>query len=245
MLAIQIIILQIVVFGAVIYFLKKILYQDTESSINRLDKVYQEMLVKQKELTQKIEAAEKEYTDKKQEAAAVVTKLKTEAMDEVRQKQDELIKKAKTEAEEVVKKAHEYKEKYYNELEKKYNVKVIDQSAVILGATFSPKMAEAVHRQLVMDFLERGKTFDLSGVGAHIETLTIKSAIALQKDEIDKLNSFVASKLNRPIKIEHAVDANLIAGILLQFGTLLLDGSLANYIRDTVEQAKKALNMKE
>ena len=69
--------LQIIVFGAVIFFLKKILYRDTESSINRLDRVYQDMLKKQKDLGQKIEAAEKEYNEKKEEASLVASKLKT------------------------------------------------------------------------------------------------------------------------------------------------------------------------
>ena len=245
MLLMQIVVFQIIVFGAVIFFLKKILYQDTESSINRLDRVYQEMLNKQKELTQKIEAAEKEYGAKKEEATLIVSKMKAEAMDEVRQKQDEVIKKAKSEAEEIMKKAHESEEKFQKGLEKNFNVKVINQSVKLLGVVFSPKLAGALHRELVIEFLERSKAFDLSGVGAHIDTLTVKSAMALQKDEQDKIQAFIGSKLNRSIKIKYLVEANLVAGVLFQFGTLLLDGSFTYYVREAAEQDRKTLAMKD
>ena len=241
MLAIQIIMLQVVVFGAVIFFLKRILYRDTESSINRLDRVYQDLLSKQKELTEKIEAAEKEYNQKKEEAATVIIKLKTEAMDEARQKQDELIKKAKTQAEDLVKKAHESTENYQKEIEKKLRRELIDEAGRLLNSAFSPQITSVLHNELMKEFLERAQTFDLSSVGAHINTLTIKSPVALKKEERAQLDSFIQAKLKRPIQIEEVVDKNLIAGVLLQFGTLLLDGSLLNYVRDASEIAKKNL----
>ena len=50
---VMLIILQIIVFTGVIFFLRKILVSDTQSSVNRLDHVYQDLLKKQKELTEK------------------------------------------------------------------------------------------------------------------------------------------------------------------------------------------------
>lgn len=242
---IQLIVLQIIVFGGIIFFLKKILYRDTESSINRLDRVYQEMLLKQKELSQKIEAAEKEYGEKKEEAALIVGKMKTDAMDEVRLKSDEVIKKARLEAEEVLKKAHETTEKHFKALEKDFKVQLINQSVLLLGVVFSGKTKELLHHQLFLEFLERAKNFDLSGVGSHIELLTVRSAFVLSKEEQDKVNSMIGVKLTRPIKTEFNVDESLVAGILFQFGTLLLDGSLVNLVREAAEKEKKELSYKE
>lgn len=243
MLLIQIIILQVVVFGAVIYVLKRILYQDTESSINRLDRVYQDLLKKQKDLTQKIEQAEKEYNEKKEEGTLVASKLKTEAMDEIRKKQDEMIRKAKSEAEELVKKAHESTDNYHKEIEKKLQRKLIDQSAELLASSISGKAAEILHAELLKDFMARINEMDFSGVGSHINTLTIKTPFALKKEELEKFNSFVTLKINRPIKVEEVVDKSLVAGVLFLFGTLLLDGSLLNRVRDSAEGEKKKIEL--
>ena len=241
MLLAQVIILQIIVFGAVIFILKKILYQDTESSINRLDRVYQDLLNKQKDLTQKIEQAEKEYNVKKEEANLITSKMKTEAMDEIWQKQDEVIKKAKSEAEEIIKKAHESEEKFLKELEKGFGKKVIEYAAGLVKNAFGPKTLEALHHAMVTEFLEKAKEVDLTQVAGNIDTLVIKSAFGLSKGEVEQFQAFISSKLNRAIKIETVEDKNLIAGVILQFGSLLLDGSLTNHVREASELAKKNL----
>ncbi len=241
MLLVQIIIFQIVVFGGVIFVLKKILYQDTESSINRLDKVYQDLLNKQKDLTQKIEAAEKEYNAKKEEANLIISKMKTEAMDEIRGKQDEVIKKAKSEAEEILKKAHESEEKFRHGLEKEFQRKVIEQSIALLKVAFSTKTIEILHHALVAEFLEKAQNVDLSKVSANIESVTIKSAIALNKAQLAQFQKLISEKINRSIKVDAQEDKTLIAGVLFQFGTLLLDGSLNNYVKEAGEVSKKSL----
>ncbi len=241
MLLVQIIIFQIIVFGAVIFALKKILSQDTESSINRLDKVYQDLLNKQKDLTQKIEAAEKDYNAKKEEGNLVVGKMKTEAMDEVRVKQDEVIKKAKTEAEEILKKAHESEEKFKKGLEKEFQRKVIEQAATILKVAFSTKIAETLHQALIVEFLERAQKMDLSQISANVDALILKSAFPLDKTQLEQFQKLIASKISRPVKLEAQEDKALIAGVLIQFGTLLLDGSLNNYVKEASEATKKNL----
>lgn len=243
MLLVQIVVFQIIVFGAVIYFLKRILYRDTESSINRLDRVYQDMLKKQKDLTQKIEQAEKEYNEKKEESTLIASKLKTEALDEARQKQDELVKKARAEAEEVVKRAHQSADSLEKEIEKKLKKQLIEESSALLRLSLPQAITAKIHAELVKEFPEKMKTLDLGGVGSHIDTLTIKTAIALNKEELNSFSVLVSSKINRPIKIEEVTDQSLIAGVLFQFGTLIVDGSLLNSIRESTEQSKKTVEM--
>ena len=241
MLLAQVIIFQIIVFGAVIFILKKILSQDTESSINRLDKVYQDLLNKQKDLTQKIEGAEKEYSAKKEEASLIVSKMKTEAMDEIRRKQDEVIKKAKSEAEEILKKAHDSEEKFRRGIEKEYQRNVIERASNLLRTAFGDKIIGVLHEALVIEFLEKVQMIDLSQVSANIDALMIKSANALTKPQLEQFQKFISSKINRTVKIETIEDKTLVAGVLFQFGTLLLDGSLNNYVKEAAVTAKQNL----
>ena len=76
MMLLQFIILQVIVFSAVIFFMKKILSSDTQAAVGRLDTTYQDLLTKQKELNEKIEEAEKEYAAKKEESVQLLEKMK-------------------------------------------------------------------------------------------------------------------------------------------------------------------------
>ncbi len=241
MLLIQFVILQVIVFSVVIYFLRKLLTGETQNAINRLGSVYQDLLAKQKELAQKIEVAEKEYQDKKAEAESIAEKLKNQAVEEARVKGDEVMKKAKGEADETVAKAQASAEQFYHEIEIKLSEKTVDFTGTLFEKALSGPAAAAVHKELVREFIQRGRDFDLTGVGPHINTVTLKSALPLTDTEQDQLKALVRAKVNRDLKYEVAVDKTLIAGMLLQFGTLLLDGSLSSSVKDAADEMKKRL----
>lgn len=239
MLIVQIIILNLIVFTGLTLFLKKIFYSDTQSALKRLEGVYQDLLKKQKDLMQKIEAAEKEYAQKKEESIKIADKLKSEAMNEMREKKDEMIKGAKAQAEEIITKARASTDESYKKIEQELARKMIETASGLLGSALSQKSCMVLHTSLIKEFLERGKEFDLSSVGSHVEKLTIRTAFPLSKEENDKLLALMTQKLNRAITLEERVDSTVIAGIVLLFGTLILDGSLANYVRDAAEKAKQ------
>ncbi|MBI3306483.1 MAG: F0F1 ATP synthase subunit delta [Candidatus Omnitrophica bacterium] len=241
MLIVQIVILNLIVFTGLILFLKKIFYSDTESALKRLEGVYQDLLKKQKDLTQKIEGAEKEYVQKKEEAVKIVDKLKSDAMDEMRSKKDDMVKSAKSQAEEIINKARASTDEAYKKIEQELSRKMIDTAAELVGSALSPKTCTVLHVSLIKEFFDRGKDFDLSSVGSNVDKLTVRTAFPLSKEDNDKLLALMTQKLNRAVTIEERVDTTVIAGIVLLFGTLILDGSLANYVRDAAEKAKQEL----
>jgi F-type H+-transporting ATPase subunit b len=238
MLILQFLILQIIVFSIVIYFLKKILMGDTQTAISRLDLVYQDLLSKQKELNEKIKAAEKEYQDKKQEASSIVEKMKAEALEEIRAKRDEGYKKAKAEAEEIVTKAQESSQKMAQEIEKKMRNKILDFTSNIILRAIAEKNMVSFHNALVEDFMMKGKDLDLSNVGSQIDLLVIRSAMPLQPDVRKQIETLILQRLGRKLTVEDEVNPSLLAGLQLQFGTLILDGSFASAVRDGAAQAK-------
>jgi len=237
----QFVLLQVIVFSGVIYFLKKILYGDTQSAINRLNREYQDLLGKQKQLSQKVEEAEKELVLKKEEAIAVKNKMTTQAMDEIRQQKDETIMKAKQEAEEIVAKAKAASDKNYHEIEKQVRAKLTEDAADLLRQAMSDQIVRATHVELVSEFLERAKNFDLSNVDPSLQKLTVKTAVPLTAAEKEKIKVFVTAKLNRPLELEEVEDKTLISGVVLMFGTLMMDGSMANYIKEASLKTKQTI----
>ena len=241
MFIIQFIVLQIIVFAVIIFVLKKLLYSDTQGAINRLDSVYQDLVKKQTELTQKIEVAEKEYQAKKQEGAQIAEKLKTEAVEEGRAKKDEILKQAKAQAEEVLGKAKAAVDDLHQKITQEVTRKMMDTSVGFLQQALSPNTLKILHDQMVQEFIERCKELDLSNIGAHVDQLMIKSAFPLSKETIEQFKQVISSKITHAVKVETVEEKKLGAGVALQFVTLLLDGSFVNAVKETSEQAKLAV----
>lgn len=234
--------MQIIVFGVVLFFYKKITAGDTENNVKRLGAVYEDLLKKQKDLAEKLKTAEKEYQTKKEESSMLADKLASQAMDEVRKKEDEVLKKARAEAEDILFKAHASRDQFLKEMEIAASKKLVDFAADLLGNIYDDKIKALIHGQFIKNFIEQAKKSDLAAVDLQGQRPTIRTAIVLKKEEKELLLQMLAERLGAPdLQIEEALDEKLIAGVALQIGTLSLDGSFANVLKESAGQAKENL----
>ena len=213
--------MQIIVFGVVLYFYKKITAGDTENTVNRLGAVYEDLLKKQKNLTEKLEAAEKEYQAKKEE---------------------EILKKARVEAEDILSKAHASRDQLAKEMEIAASKKVVDFAAELLRNIYDDKMKALIHGQFIKNFMDQAKKSDLASVDLRDQRPILRTAIALTKEDQEPLRKVLAERLGSPdLQLEETVDEKLIAGVALQIGTLSLDGSFANAVRESANLVKEKI----
>lgn len=243
MMIFQFIILQVIVFSAVIFFMKKILSSDTQAAVGRLDTTYQDLLAKQKELNDKIEEAEKEYAAKKEEAVQVLEKMKMDANEEARKKKDEILKQTKSQADEILERAKASSEEIYKKIEREVRAKAVEDAAAILLSAVQKHTVMEFHSKIFDEFLEKGKDFDLSKVSPQIDTVLIKTPFPLTEQQKSKLKAFVSVKINRTLKMEEIMDEGQIAGVSLLFGSLILEGSLANTIREVADDKKQKIQL--
>jgi F-type H+-transporting ATPase subunit b len=243
MMLFQFIFLQVVVFSAVIFFMKKILSNDTQAAVGRLDSTYQDLLNKQKELNEKISEAEKEYEAKKEEAVQLAEKYKAQAIEESRAKKDEMLKQAKAQSDELLERAKSSSEEHYARIEREVRAKSVETASDLLLKAMMKRTLPGIHSLIFEDFLEKAKDFDLTKISPNIDTVSIKTPFSLTEQQKAKINAFITGKVNRSLKMEEIIEEKLIAGVCLQFGSLLLDGSLANSIHETAEEQKERIRL--
>ena len=242
MLFIQLLVVQAIVLGGLIFLLKKILYGDTQSAMSRLDHVHQDMLKKQKELMQKIEQAESDYNAKKEEAEKIAAKVKADALAESQKKEEEIVKVARGEAQAVLDKARNSMEKNAQDMEKKLRGELVTTASNLLRTILKDGAAESLHTHFVGDFIKRGKDLDLSSVSPDVKKVVVKTAFPLRGEEQNNIKQLVGEKLSREIELEEIVDQELVAGMVLQFGTLLLDGSFSNRLKESTAETRKRID---
>ncbi len=240
MLTLQFVLLQVIVFSVLVFFLRKMLSGDTETNVKRLSTVYEELVKKQRELLEKNEMAEKEYQTKKEEAALIADKLSNQALDKIRKKEEEVLKKTRVEAEEIIAKAYGSRDQLSHEIRVEVSKKAIDIMAEMLKKVFSADTTRLIHGQFVKDFIKEIQTADFSSVDVTEHQPVVRSAFPLTTEEQREFQKVLGQKLNAAeFTIEETAEASLIAGVVLQIGTLFLDGSFANTIKESAIELKE------
>ena len=84
--------------------------------------------------------------------------------------------------------------------------------------------------------LEYGRVSVLPEMAAHFEALkadaekvvdvTVTSAVALNKSQVDTISKSLRNRLGRDVKIETQIDEKLIGGAVIRAGDVVIDGSL-------------------
>ena len=234
----QFLILTAIVSGVLIFFLKKILFDSTQGAVNRLNKETEGVRTQQVELNEKIKAANEELKKRRAEADALVAKMNEAAQEQARKEREELFKKARVDGEEIIIKAQQTKEAMRKELEKEMKVKSIDFTVFMLAELFSEKTRESLHDSLTAEFLENLLNVDMEMIQEDVKTAEIISTLPFSEKFQKRLAEILMKKLGRKVEIKTQEDKVLVAGVILKFGGLSLDGSFIAMLKEKAEDVK-------
>lgn len=231
MLIIQFLVLTFVVSGVIIFALKKTMYDSTQGAVNRLNKETEDVRAKQAELNEKIKQANEELQKRQKEADALVAKMKEQAEEKAKEEREKLLNKARQEGEEIIAKAQATKDAVRRTIEKEMDIKAVDVTISILGEVLSQRAKEALHECLFLEFVDELQKVDMSVITQDINEAEVVTATALDKKLKEKLSDVLKTKMKKEINIKNVEDPKVISGAILRFGSLRLDGSMQNFIR--------------
>ncbi len=239
MLLLQFVILQSIVFGIVIYILKRQMVGDTDSAVNRLNQSYLEVNKKKEELSAKIQQIEKEYQKRKAEAETIAREIREKTEADMYQKREDVIKKAKEEAETIITEAMSMKDVIRNDIRKEEQLKLMDYCEELLGKMFSGAFKEQIDHLLVDEFINELEKIDMSRISETVEVIELVSVYPVSVQAKDKIQALVQRKLNKTLSFHEKIDPKILGGVGIRFGTLLLDGTIAGRLREEIEGKKQ------
>jgi F0F1-type ATP synthase membrane subunit b/b' len=231
-----------IAFGVVLFVLKKMLWSDTESAVNRLQTSYEEIKKQKIDLDQKLLQAETEYKNKKEEAEKIAHDLVEKAEQEASAVRDDAFKKAKAESDAIIDKAHKTVEKIKADIARVMELQIVEISGGLLKDVLSEAALEQVHKVMAGDFIKELAEVDMAMISAEFKEVEVVSFLALTDTQRQQIKEIVSKKVKRDFVLIEKVDHNLLSGIVLKFGSLALDGTLASKIRDGVITEKQRLD---
>lgn len=241
MILLQIIVIQTILFGTVIFFLRKIMLGSTESAVSRLNESYVQMNKKKEELSQKIQQAQEDYEARKKEAERIADKIKNDADKEARDKKDAILKKAHEEAERMIVDTVGAKEKIREDIAKEEKIRMVDYCRDLLQGVYEDTIHERIDEILIEDFLNDVSNMDVESMPADIQKIEVISRSPLSEKFRKRIVEIMKIKKKGAINIVETVSEGILGGIILKFGSLVLDGSMAGKLHERSNKMKEKI----
>ena len=242
MLLIQMIIIQIVTFGALVYVLRRFMYTEAAKELKRLRQLNEEGVRKAKELARKIREAEEEYHRKLSRAEEEAREIKIKAKEEAEKTKEEILERARKESDQVVKAAFNAKERIRREIASQMRGEAFALAAQIFEASLSLKIKELFHQELIRELVRGIEKMDKSKFNIKIEKVELFSAFPFKKEEEEMILLCLFQKLGYKVPFDEKENNGLIAGVVVKLGTFVIDASLNNRLK-RVGEALIATNL--
>lgn len=244
MLIIGFVVAQILILGVVITLLRRLIFSDTNSAINRLTKLDNMNREKEKLLARKLEQAQKQIDEQKQVIQDEEQRIKAEARRAANQLHEDIIRKAKEEGDDIIRKAQATKEQIRTDAMVEAEGKMIEICSEILNKTLSTVVQAQMNDKLVEEFITELEKADLSKINSDVNEIEIISSLPVAASDQEKIKKALQTKLNRQVRLYSNEDPKLLGGILMKIGTMVVDGSLAERVHEAAAQMKQGLTWK-
>jgi F0F1-type ATP synthase delta subunit len=229
----------LILLGVFAFVLTKILFSATDRDIHRLNREAELAQKKQEELQEKTKECETACKNKIAEATQEAEKIKQTMILEATEKGKEIVALARKQGEEILQSAADSKEKMKQNIINEMDLKTVDFATIVLGKILDESASKTLNEHLAEQFVKELPSVDNKFLD-NIKDVEILTRYELPGELKNRIKEIVCKKINRQIELKEKVDSSLVSGVILKFGTLVLDGSLKAKIREVSEAIKKS-----
>ncbi|OQX54062.1 MAG: ATP synthase F1 subunit delta, partial [Candidatus Omnitrophica bacterium 4484_213] len=205
-------------------------------ALGRLHNLNQDVLNKEEELRKRQEEIEIEYAEKMKQAAQEVEEIRNKANEEALLARDKILDQAKTEKAKLIERAIAEKRKQEKQLETKIAQQGRSLASNLIEYIFSKEIKEAIHIQLVDELIEKLQATSHKLQARNNEQAEITSVYPLKAEQKKRLIKTLSEKVGQNIELKEKIDKEIIGGVIIKLGDIVIDGSLKNKLRKAMEQ---------
>lgn len=239
MLILQLIIIQVVTFIALVFVLRKLLFTEASLEVKRLQRLSEENEKRAEELRKKAEEAKREYEEKIKKAEEDTKRMEEEAQKEIERLHSQAVERAKAEAEKIISQARNSKEKMREEVKNELEEKAVYFACDLVKGAFDEKIYKNAHDELVDSIIHGLEHIDENKISDKVKVAEIVSPFPVNTQEKERIKKIISKKASRQIDLKEKLDKDLIAGAIVKIGDLIIDGSLSNRLEETRARLRK------
>jgi len=232
-------IIQAVLFAGLVFALRGILSRNVSSATTHLTSLSEGYEKREAELAARYEAIEKKSQDLVMKAQKEASSIKDASAKESQEAVEKLMQQAHDESEKIVEKAIETKEMYEKELNDRVDAQSFKKACELIQELLPEDLRKPVHRLWLDELLESGLDQVKQFPPQEDENeLIIKTAFPLEETKLRAFEKKIKNLLKKEFEVREEVDPKLVAGVVMQLGSLVLDASMIYKLQEASKNAK-------
>lgn len=241
----QFVLIQLVSFAVIIIFLRWVLYRDITSTLSRLKQLNQENLKREEELKRELENARTECEEEIKRGQAEAGRIKDESRALAQATKEDAVQEARQEAKKIIVAAEEEKTRLNQKFISSVEAKIVELAFDLIKYVFTRELKEALHKELTDELIKQVQDLPPEKVIAEgTGRVKIVSTYPLGAEQKQLLGRILSEKFGRGINLETAVDKELAAGLIIEYGGRVIDASLKNKLDKALPYIKEAIKGK-
>jgi uncharacterized membrane protein len=227
MLVVSMIAVLVILFIILISFMSKVMKSQVTSATSHLDELGAEYTKKEAEVRKQLDDVKRQSQEILAQAQKEVQAQKEALVKQMSEEKAKILAEAHQHAEEVIKQADNARLALLAEMNNKVDEKAIVKAVDLLSAA----MPENIRRDLQQVWFEAllsssYEQIDRLNIPAGLNEVKVVSAFGLDEGQRQRLKDKLQEKLGFAITLTEEVDPGIIAGLVVNIGSLFLDGSL-------------------
>lgn len=234
------VLLIVLVFVFLVLLLVKILKQHLVQETRHLDELNQDYLKKEEEAEEHLAEAKQKAQETIHQAQQDAERIKEEIVSKMQEEKERVIAVARQQAQDIVQQAEKTRQMLLAEINDRVAKEAIVQACNLIQDTLPEQFKRDVHEHWIQELIKSGfLSLERHRIPADIQEVGITSAFPLGEEQKKSLLKNLKDVLKREIRIKESVDSKIVAGMIIQIGDLVLDGSLKNRIQERSISAQR------
>lgn len=230
------IIIQVAVFGALIFILKGILKRNFGTAASHLEALTQNTEARLAEAKKKVEEANAYYNDLVSKAKGEGDKQRQQLIEEGLKEKQDLLDRAKKESDAIMERARSARKL----LEETWNQEVAKKACEVTFQILQTVLPGKVNQLLQAEWLREALVPGFEGlshlnVPDSVDRVEVVSAVPLTDVQKRIIITKLKEKIGRLVEIEEKIDEKLIMGFRLSMGSVVIDSSLAWKLKEALQ----------
>lgn len=235
MLIVSLVIFQIIIFTALAFFLRRILKNNVVSATTHLEQLASEYAKKEAEIKKQLDDAKRQSQEilasAQKEAEGEKKRLIKEGQDE----REKILSAAHQDVEGIIQQADRARLALISEIDEKIEEKARHKAVELVQQILPEHIRETIHKRWFDDLISSSfEGLERLHIPEGVCEAKVVTAFALTDGQRDTLNVKLKEKLGCQINLKEEVGQDIIAGIIVNVGSLVFDGSMKSKIKEMI-----------
>lgn len=233
MLIVSMLIMMVVIFGALILVLRKVLSQNVSLATRHLEELNDDYAKKEADLKRQLEDVRQKSEEIIRKAQEEAAQAKAQLMKDAEAQKAKLLQETHTQAEELMQQADKSRQMLLDEIKGRIAKEAVDKACELIQETLPEQFKLKVHEHWMEELMESGfAQLERLKVPEDIKEVKITCAFALNEGQRKNLTRKLKEALGRDMTLKEEVNPRVVAGFIIHIGSLVLDGSLKHKIQE-------------